>query len=91
MLATALIEDGRAKEARVYLEQAVEIARALPSPVGEMRALYALGRMHEALGEISEALKNYRRAGELATELGVASIQEAARDGVMRTTVKSPG
>jgi tetratricopeptide (TPR) repeat protein len=91
MLGTALIDDGRPAEARAYLEQALEIAYDLPSPVGELRATYALGNLHEALGEKNEALRRYRRADELATKLGVATVQRAARDGVLRLTATSPG
>lgn len=91
MLGTALIEDGRPAAARAYLEQALEIAHDLPSPVGELRATYTLAKLHEALGETHEAIRRYRRADEMATELGVASIQEAARDGVTRLTVTGPG
>ncbi len=91
MPGTALIDDGRPAEARAYVEQALEIAHDLPSPVGELRATYALGKLHEALGETHEAIRRYRRADELATELEVASIQKAARDGLMRLTATSPG
>jgi tetratricopeptide (TPR) repeat protein len=86
MLGSALVDGGRAAEARPYLEEALRIAREIPSPVGELRATYYLGEMHEALGEPSEALAAYRRADELATALGVAGFQRAARDGVQRLT-----
>ena len=91
MLGTALIDDGRPAEARAYLDQALEIAHDLPSPMGELRATDALGKLYEALGEKSEALRRYHRADELATKLGVESIQKAARDGVTRLTGTNPG
>ena len=40
--------------------------------------------MHEALGEASEARRAFRRADELATELGVESFQKAAREALRR-------
>jgi tetratricopeptide (TPR) repeat protein len=86
MLGSTLVDGGRAVEARPYLEEALGIAGEIPSPVGELRATYYLGEMHEALGEPSEALRAYRRADELATGLGVASFQKAAREGVSRLT-----
>ena len=91
MLGIALIDADRPAEAKPYLVQAVEIAHALSSPVGELRATYALGKLHEALGDVPEALRSYREADELATELGVASIQKAAQDGVARLTVTNRG
>ena len=85
-LGSALVDGGRAAEAGTYLEEALRIARDIPSPVGELRATYYLGEMHEALGEFSEAVRAYRRADDLATELGVAGFQKAAREGVLRLT-----
>jgi tetratricopeptide (TPR) repeat protein len=86
MLGSALTDGGRAAEAGPYLEEALLIAHEIPSPVGELRATYYLGEMHEALGRPSEALRAYRRADQLATELGVVSFQEAARESVSRLT-----
>ena len=71
--------DGRAAEARPHLEKAVAFARALPSPVGALRATWALGKMHEALGERDAALRAYVRAEKEAIRLGVASLRRAAR------------
>lgn len=84
MLASALIAGGRAAEARPSLEQAMEIARDLPSPVGELRAMYNLGTMHEALKAYPDALRWYRQAVTLADDLGVLSIGQSARDGEQR-------
>jgi tetratricopeptide (TPR) repeat protein len=84
MLGSALVDGGRAAEARPYLEEALRIAREIPSPVGELRATYYSGEMSEALGEPTEALAAYRRADDLATELGVASFRNAAREGLLR-------
>jgi len=89
MLGTALIEGGRPEEAREYLEQALQIARDIRSPVGELRATYALGKMYETLGDFQEAVRRFRRAEEQAAELGVASIQKAAQDGVTRLSMTS--
>jgi tetratricopeptide (TPR) repeat protein len=86
MLGSALTDGGRAGEAGPYLEEALRVAGEIPSPVGELRATYYLGEMHEALGQPSEALRAYRRADELATELGVANFQRAARESVSRLT-----
>jgi tetratricopeptide (TPR) repeat protein len=90
MLGSALTDGGRAGEAGPYLEEALHIAGEIPSPVGELRATYYLGEMYEALEQPSEALRAYRRADELATELGVASFQRAAREGVSRLTTSLP-
>ena len=90
MLGSTLTDGGRAAEARPYLEEALRIAGDIPSPVGELRATYYLGEMHEALGHTSEALRAYRRADELATELGLASFQRAAREGVSKLTTPLP-
>ena len=87
MLGSALIDGGRPAEARPYLEQAIEIAREIPSPVGGLRATYNLGKMYEALGETDAALGHYRQAYETATQLEVASIQKAAHEGVTRLQV----
>jgi tetratricopeptide (TPR) repeat protein len=90
MLGSTLTDGGRAAEARPYLEEALLIAHEIPSPVGELRATHYLGEMHEALGQHPEALRAYRRADQLATELGVASFQRAARESVSRLTPPPP-
>jgi tetratricopeptide (TPR) repeat protein len=90
MLGSTLTDGGRAREAGPYLEEALRIAGEIPSPVGELRAIYYLGEMHEALGQASEALRAYRRADELASTLGVVSFQRAAREGVSRLTTSPP-
>ena len=73
-----------ATEARPHLDEALEIAGDLPSPVGALRATYALGKMHEALGDEAEARRSYRRARELAVDLGAAGLETAAREGLGR-------
>jgi len=84
LLGSTLIDDNRALEAGPYLNQALVIARELPSPVGELRATYSLAEMYEAAGSSSEAMELFGRANELATELGVENLQKAAQDGLMR-------
>ncbi|MCP4899379.1 MAG: tetratricopeptide repeat protein, partial [bacterium] len=79
---------GRPAEARPHLQQALQIAGELPSPVGELRAAYYLGEMHEALGETTEAVRAFRRADELGTTLGMASFQKAARDALQKLTAQ---
>lgn len=69
----------------VMIDQwALVTARRLPSPVGEMRVSYTLGKMHEAMGSPPEALEHCRRAHELATEFGVASHRKAAAERMLR-------
>lgn len=84
LLGSALIRAGRPEEAARPLEQAYEIARDLPSPVGELRAGFNLGRMHEALEAYGEALCWYQRATELATVLGEEDVRRSASDGEQR-------
>ena len=73
------------RPADVMIDQrALVTAREIPSPVGEMRVSYTLGKMHEAMGSPPEALEHYRRAHELATELGVASYRKAAAERMLR-------
>jgi tetratricopeptide (TPR) repeat protein len=84
MLGSALIRGGRPGEAGPHLERAYEVARDLPSPVGQLRAAFNLARMHEALATHSEALRWYRRVDELATGLGVEDIRQSARAGQQR-------
>ena len=84
LLGSALIDDNRALEAGPYLDQALVVARELPSPVGELRATYSLAEMHEVTGSLSEAIRLYGRATQLATDLGVEAIQKAAQDSLLR-------
>lgn len=84
LLGSALIDDHRAPEARPYLDQALIIARELPSPVGELRATYSLAEMHEVSGTSSEAMRLYERANQLATNLGVETIQKATQEALLR-------
>ena len=84
MLGAVLTDAGRAAEARGYLEEALEVARDLPSPVGELRATYYMAEMHAALDDAIAARRGFGRAEELASELGVASFLKAAREGLAR-------
>lgn len=90
-LGSALVDAGRAREAGPYLDEALRIARELPSPVGELRATYALGKMHEALGETGEAREAYRRAEERAAGLGAKGLEKAAGEARARLGAPTEG
>jgi tetratricopeptide (TPR) repeat protein len=78
LLGSVLADGGELAEAGALLEEALEFARDLPSPVGEMRAAYLLGRVHELSGRIPEAKAAYQRALELAVELSSEGMRNAA-------------
>ncbi len=84
MLGAVLVSDGRAAEARPILEEAVRFARAIPSPVGEMRATLALGEVYEILGERDAGIEALGRTAELAAELGSEGSLAVAREGLER-------
>ena len=84
VLGSALTGAGRPAEARAPLDEALQIASELRSPVGELRATYYLAEMHEKLGEEAAALAAFHRARHLALSLGVTRLQQAAEEGVER-------
>ncbi len=80
MLGSVLIDGGHPRQARVHLEEALQLAGDLPSPFGHLQATHQMARMHEALGEHNAAAAAYRGAIEHAAKLGVGGILEEARE-----------
>ncbi|MEM7052670.1 MAG: tetratricopeptide repeat protein [Acidobacteriota bacterium] len=88
MLGRALIAADRPAEAREPLEQALEIARQLPSPAGELRVTLNLGRLHEALQDRSSALAAFTKARDLAQRLESESYAKTATEAIDRLTAE---
>lgn len=88
ILASVLTDEGETEEARALLQEALELARALPSPVGEMRARYQLGRVDELSDRLPEAKAAYQRAVELATELGAERMRESVDESLRQLALR---
>ena len=76
-LGSALVRAGRPAAAAAPLAYAAELADRLDSTVGGMYADLALGRLHEALGELAAARAAFARALETAEAVGSGSAASA--------------
>ena len=61
---------GRSEVAQHDLREALEISQKLPDRSVTARVLYNIGDIHGQLGEHSQALEHFQRAGELWASLG---------------------
>jgi len=58
------------EEAEAALEEALSLARAMPYPYAEAKALAIYGRLHAALSEPAWAREKYKAALTICTRLG---------------------
>lgn len=79
-LASALVEAGRAEEARPHLLYALVVAQRIDSPMGRMRAGQALGRVYQALGDMPAARLAYEMTLQVAESISHASTASAMRE-----------
>jgi tetratricopeptide (TPR) repeat protein len=57
-------------EAEEALEEAIMLSNEMPSPWGELKALYVYGQLHEAIGEPVKACEAYEWACTICDHLG---------------------
>jgi len=61
---------GRWREAEAALDETIALARPLPYPYAEAKALYVYGRLHQAQGEPARAGARYEQALVICDRLG---------------------
>lgn len=64
------LRHGRREETRQALEEALALARAMPYPYAEAKALSAYGQFHEAQGQRALARERYEQALAICCRLG---------------------
>ena len=77
--ASALLDVGRAEEARDPLLYALMLAEKLDSPVGKSRVGFTLGEMYEQLGDTQAAIETYEMTLRVAESVGYDSVGRLAR------------
>jgi tetratricopeptide (TPR) repeat protein len=80
---------GRYDEARHWLNQALEINRALQHAAGEAATLHQLGMIHQERGEYEAALEQYQRSLTIAEELGDRSGVAKSRGQIGKLCVET--
>jgi tetratricopeptide (TPR) repeat protein len=83
-LGTALVRTGDPAAAEAHLRYAIDVAGAIPSPVGIARASVVLGEMYEALDNKAEAIAAYEAARESAASVNYASMEKRAEEALAR-------
>ena len=81
-----LVRIGEAVEAEIPLMYALGIAEDMQSPVATARIALALARMHEARGDMKEAVRRFEQVLDLAAAFGSDSMAQTAESSIARLT-----
>ena len=84
MVALVTLESGRFEDAASKSEESLRYIARYPRPKYEARTRITYGRAMLGLGLDSEAIDSFRRALELAEQLGQAVLRFPAADGLSR-------
>lgn len=77
--AVAHFRQGRAEEAEEAFEGAIALARSMPYPQAEGRALYEMGQMHAQLGDREAGRKLLMAAADIFAQVGAADDAKRAQ------------
>jgi tetratricopeptide (TPR) repeat protein len=91
ILASALVDVGRAEEAEPHLLYAITVAERLRSPTGRARINLVLGRYHRLLGDHAAARIAFEAAVLVADSIGASSIASQAGGALEELEGSRPG
>ncbi|MCI0632580.1 MAG: protein kinase [Actinobacteria bacterium] len=89
MVALVALESGRLEDAASKSEESLRYIARYPRPKYEARTRITYGRVMLGLGMTSEAIESFRRALELAEQLGQAVLLWPAAHGMSRALERS--